>query len=91
MPEAPLHSSSSHASFVQAARTFNEIWRTGDPSPAKDIMTGDVLIVSADCFGCFWGIFRPNQHLISISGHGAVLTAANCCVLHAGVMVNVQK
>lgn len=28
----------------KAARTFNEIWRTGDPSPAKDIMTSDVLI-----------------------------------------------
>lgn len=25
---------------------FNEIWRTGDPSSAKDIMADDVVIVS---------------------------------------------
>ena len=30
----------------QAAKTFNEIWRTGDPSSAKDIMADDVVIVS---------------------------------------------
>ena len=25
---------------------FNEIWRTGDPSSAEDIMADDVVIVS---------------------------------------------
>jgi hypothetical protein len=30
----------------QAAKMFNEIWRTGDPSSAKDIMADDVVIVS---------------------------------------------
>jgi hypothetical protein len=36
----------------QAAKTFNEIWRTGDPSSAKDIMADDVVIVSICMQSC---------------------------------------
>ena len=32
---------------------FNEIWRTGDPSSAKDIMADDVVIVSI-CMHIWW-------------------------------------
>ena len=65
----------------QAATMFNDIWRTGNPSWAKDIMTDDVIIVSVCMQNClWWSPSGPMHH------HCAATLSAKLCSRRVSVL-----